>query len=90
MQWQSLDKSIPANGTTCVVARKINNGSKPLVGLWRYYSVGDESYWQTKHGKKITCSNYDHWCDVKEVISRVEEMIVDDVKSEMKMSRFSK
>ena len=83
MQWQHLGRSIPVDGTKCVVGHFTSDCSKPIVGVWTYHYFDDKSYWQTSNGDRIECFKYDSWCDVNDIISVVEDRIIDEIRSEI-------
>lgn len=87
MQWQRLDRSTPVDGTTCVVGHFTPGCSKPAVGVWTYHYFGDKSYWQASNGDRIECFKYDNWCDVNDIISVVEDRIIDEIRSEIEKAR---
>lgn len=81
MHWKRLDRDSPNDGTTCVVGHFARGHNKPIMGLWKYCYFGDNSYWLTKHGEKISCGKYDNWCDVEDIIDVVGEKIEDELRS---------
>ena len=87
MHWKRLDRQSPFDGTTCVVGHFINGQRKPIMGLWKYCYFGDNSYWLTKHGEKVSCGKYDNWCDVEDIISVVSEKIEDELREALDTMR---
>jgi hypothetical protein len=87
VKWKQLDRNSPEDGSICVVGHFLPNASKPLVGLWKFCYFDNSSYWLTRSGDKIDCSNTDNWCDVEDIISAVEDKLVEDIKFELSRPR---
>ena len=84
MQWKRLAREQPINDTVCVVGHYDKNKNKSTMGIWVYHVYGAVQYWQTKSGCKITCSQYDKWCDVEDIINAVGDRLEDELRSTMK------
>lgn len=78
MHWTIYKDNQPSNNLECVVGRKING--KSSFGIYTYYS-GSIPYWLGKSGVRLDVLSYDHWCAVEDIISYVECMVEDELRS---------
>ena len=87
MYWRRLDRDSPADGSSCIVGHFTEDSDKPIIGIWVYCSFGKDSYWLTKNNNKVTCSQYDNWCYVDDVIDAVAEKMKENFAWEIEKAK---
>lgn len=78
MHWTIYKDSQPCDRLECVVGRKVNGRSS--FGIYTY-CYGSTPYWSGKSGIRLNVLPYDHWCAVEDIISYVECMVEDELRS---------
>lgn len=80
MHWKVYNKVKPLNGTSCIVGRVIDG--RPGFAVYTYYG-GVDPHWISGHGKSITIQEYDHWCDVEDVVSYIGDKLEYEISAAM-------
>lgn len=78
MRWTVYKDNQPCDRLECIVGRRING--KSSFGIYMYH-CSHTPYWLGKSGIRIDALPYDHWCAVGDVVSHVENMIEDELRS---------
>ena len=79
MHWRIFAKESPHSGESCIVGRLYEG--KVRAGIFTYYSIGDDSYWESKSGNSVKCHRSDNWCPVQSVIDAVVERIEEETEN---------